>query len=69
MVNADKVKRKLPSLLSDDSITDKVIHARHNRLQYRLRQLKKKNPAKFNTLLNKLVADVSEVEKTLEDTA
>jgi len=35
------------------------------RTRYRVEQLKRKNPEKYNTLINKLIADLSEVEKAI----
>jgi hypothetical protein len=35
------------------------------RTRYRVEQLKRKNPEKYNTLTNKLIADLSEVEKAI----
>ena len=47
VVNADRVKRKLPSLLLDGSTTSKKGWRVFMRYRYRLEQLKKPNPEKF----------------------
>jgi hypothetical protein len=65
MVNADRVKRKLPSLLIDGETTDKRHWAAHNRVVYQLQQLKKRNPQKFNTLTNKLLMVLEEFERAV----
>jgi hypothetical protein len=50
MVNADRVKRKLPYLLVDGSTTKKKGWNSLMRYRYRYSRFKKKNPEKFNTL-------------------
>ena len=75
-MNADRVKRKLPSLLVSGptyclrnsksfSLRKKENWNRLMRTRYRVEQLKRKNPEKYNTLINKLIADLSEVEKAI----
>ena len=63
LVNADRVKRKLPSLLLDGSTNTKKGWKAFMRSRYRFDRFKKKHPEKFNTLTNKLVADLAELEK------
>ncbi len=73
MVNADRVKRKLPSLLVDgpsacSSTAKKSKKKNWNSLmyyRYRLGIFKANNPEKFNTLTNKLIADLTEFEKAI----
>jgi hypothetical protein len=65
MVNADRVKRKLPSLLLDGSTNNKKGWKAFMRSRYRLEQFKKKNPERFNTLTNKIIADLTEIEKAV----
>ncbi len=66
MVNADRVKRKLPSLLVDDcSSRHKKGWDEFIRTRRRLSSFKKRNPEKFNTLTNKVIADLSELEKAV----
>jgi hypothetical protein len=50
VVNADRVKRKLPSLLCDGPTTDKKQWNQHNKIVYRLQRFKRENPEKFSTL-------------------
>ncbi len=64
MVNADRVKRKLPSLLVGDcSNRRKKSWNKFIRTRSRLSTFKKNNPEKFNTLINRVIADLSELEK------
>ena len=68
MVNADRVKRKLLSLLVDDcSNRHKEDWNKFMRSRYRLEQFKKKNPEKFNTLTNKIIADLTDLEKAVSN--
>jgi hypothetical protein len=75
-LNADRVKRRLPSLLVSGpanclknsksfSLSKKQNWNRLMRTRYRVEQLKRKNPEKYNTLTNKLLADLSDVEKAI----
>jgi hypothetical protein len=66
MVDADRVKRKLPSLLvSNCSSRNKKGWRAFMRMRYRFEQFKKHNPEKFNTLINRVIADLSELEKAV----
>jgi hypothetical protein len=65
MVNADRVKRKLPSLLCNGSTTDKKQWNKHNKIVYRLQRFKKRNPEKFGSLYNKLIAVLEEFENAV----
>jgi hypothetical protein len=65
MVNADRVKRKLPSLLVDTSTTKRKGWNSLMRSRYRLAQFKKNSPDRCNTLTNKIIADLSELEKAV----
>ncbi len=65
MVNADSVKRKLPSLLVDDcSNRHKEGWTKFMRTRSRLSKFRKNNPEKYNTLANKIIADLNELEKS-----
>ena len=66
MVNTDRVKRKLPSLLVDSSTSKKKGWNSLMRYRYRFEQFKKRQPEKFNTLTNKIIADLTEIEKTVD---
>jgi hypothetical protein len=66
LVNADRVKRKLPSLLVDDETTKKKGRNSLMRNRYRKAKFKKNNPKKFNTLTSKLLFDLAEFEKELK---
>jgi hypothetical protein len=72
MVNADRVKRKLPSLLVDNCSNGGLnaeSRAKHKkgwnkfmRTRTRLSRLKKRSPEKYNTITNKIIADLNELE-------
>ena len=67
MVNADRVKRKLPSLLVDDSTTKKKNWNSFMRYRYRFIQFKKRQPEKFNSLTNRVLADLMNLEKAVNN--
>jgi hypothetical protein len=65
LVNADRVNRKLPSLLVEGSTTKKKSWNSLMCYRYRIAKFKKNNPEKFNTLANKLIFDLTELEKAV----
>jgi hypothetical protein len=65
MVNADRVKRKIPSLLIDGNTNNKKGWKAFMRYRYQFERFKKQNPEKFNTLTNKIMADLFELEKAV----
>ena len=66
MVNSDRVVRKLPSLFVDDcSSRNKMGWNAFMRARYRFEQFKKHNPEKFDTLINKVIDDLNELEKAI----
>jgi len=66
LVNADRVVRKLPSLfVGNCSSRNKVGWNAFMRMRYRFKQFKKHNPEKFNTLINRVIFDLSELEKNI----
>lgn len=66
MVDADRVMRKLPSLfVGNCSSRNKKGWRAFMRMRYRFEQFKKHNPEKFNTLINRIIADLSELEKAV----
>jgi hypothetical protein len=67
-LNADRVKRKLPSLLVDDSTTKKKNWNSLMRYRYRFTQFKKRQPEKFNSITNHILADLEEFEKAVNAT-
>ncbi|MGA3290896.1 MAG: hypothetical protein ABSD42_11730 [Candidatus Bathyarchaeia archaeon] len=69
MVNADRVKRKLPSFLVGNCNNRKNKKGWNvfMRSRYRLEQFKKRNSEKFNTLTNKVMADLTELEKAVSN--
>jgi hypothetical protein len=65
MVNADRVKRKLPSLLCSGPTTDKKEWAKRHRIEIGLKRLKKRNPEKYHILETRLIRDLEEIEKAV----
>jgi len=65
MVNVSRVRRKLPALLVDGVTTYKHGWAVYKRTEYRLNRLRRRNPAKFQSLLNKLLASLEDIEAAL----
>ena len=68
MVNADRVKRKLPSLLVDSSTTKKRSWNSLMRYRYRFTQFKKRQPEKFNAITNRILLDLADLEKAVNET-
>ena len=66
MVNAEKVKRKIPSVFVDNcSKSNRKEWNKFMRVRYRFLQWKKNHPEQAATLLNKLVADYKEIEQAV----
>ncbi len=67
MVNAERVMRKLPSLLVDNCSNRKNKKGwnKFMRTRRRLSNFKSDNPERFNTLTNKVIADLNELEKAV----
>ena len=66
MVNAERLKRKLPSLLVDDcSNRNKKSWNKFMKTRRKITHFKKHNPEKFNTLTNKIIAALTELEKAV----
>jgi len=63
MVNADRVKKKLPSLLCNGSTTNKKEWARRHRIEIGLKRLKKQKPTKYYNLETQLIFVLEEMEK------
>jgi hypothetical protein len=66
MVNAERVKRKLPSLLGAGSTNRKKAWRAFMRYRYRYEQFKKSNSDRCNNLTNKIIADLSELEEAIK---
>jgi hypothetical protein len=66
-VNADRVKRKLPSLLVDSSTTKKKSWNSLMRYRYRFIQFKKRHPEKFNAITNSILLDLTALEKAVNE--
>jgi hypothetical protein len=54
LVNADRVKRKPPSLLVEDSTTKKKTWNSLNAYRYRFTRFKKQQPEKFNSMTKRI---------------
>ena len=71
MVNTDRVKKKLPSLLVDGDTSKREYNNVFMQNRYRLRQFQRRNPQKFNSLINQLCAILNEIDggmaKTIGD--
>ena len=67
MVNADRVKRKLPSLFVDSSTTRKESWNSLMRYRYRFTQFKKRHPEKFNSITNRILLDLTDLEKAVNE--
>ena len=67
MVNADRVKRKLPSLLVDGSTTGKKSWNSLMRYRYQFAQFKRRHPEKFNSLTNRILLDLIDLEKAVNE--
>jgi hypothetical protein len=65
VVNADRVKRKLPSLLCDGDTIKRENNNMFMRNRYRLQQFQKRNPQRFNCLMNQLCAILDEIDKEM----
>jgi hypothetical protein len=64
-LNADRVKRKLPSLLVDDSTTKKENWNSLMRYRYRFTQFKRQQPKKFDSITNRILLDLTDLEKAV----
>jgi hypothetical protein len=67
LVNADRVKRKLSSLLLDNNTNSSNGWKTFMRYRYPFEQFKRRNPEKFNSLTNRVLADL-EFEKAVNAT-
>ena len=67
MVNADRVKRKLPSLLVESSTTGKKSWNSLMRYRYRFTQFKRRQPEKFNSITNRILLDLTDLEKAVNN--
>lgn len=62
MVNVDRVKRKLPSLLLDGATTDRRHWAKRRKIERKLGVLKKRKPEQYHTLETRLIRDLEALE-------
>jgi hypothetical protein len=67
MVNADRVKRKLPCLLCSGDTGNRKNNNEFMRNRYRFQQFIKRKPQKFNSLANQLCAILDELDKEMTE--
>lgn len=65
MVNTNRVKKKIPSLLLDSNSTTKQGWRDLMRNRYHYAQFNKRNPERCNILIDKIVTDLKELEKAV----
>jgi hypothetical protein len=68
MVNADRIKRKLPCLLCDGDTGNRVSNNAFMRNRYRLRQFQKRKPQRFNYLTNQLCSVLGDIDREMAET-
>ena len=66
MVNANRIKKKLPSLLVDGDTSKQKFQNEFMRNRYWLQQLNKKNPERVNSLVNELVSVLDQIDRELK---
>jgi hypothetical protein len=66
-LNADRVKRKLPSLLLNSNTNSPDGWKAFMRYRYHFEQFKRRNPDKFNNLTNRVLADLLQLEKAVNE--
>jgi hypothetical protein len=67
LVNADRVKRKLPSLLVDGSTTGKRSWNSLMRYRYRFTQFQNRKPEIFAFMTNRIIADLIDLENAINE--
>ena len=67
MVNADRVKRKLPFLLVNGATTDKRFWAARHRVEHGLKRLRKRKPEQYQSLETRLIHDLEAMEKAASE--
>ena len=65
-VNFKQVVSKIPILLVHSKTTSNKGHNEYKRLDRGLQRFKKKNPEKYNALMNKTMDNLNEWEKALK---
>jgi hypothetical protein len=66
-LNADRIKRKLPSFLVDGSTTEKKSWNSLMCYRYRFIQFKKRQPEKFNSITNRILSDLTALERAVNE--
>jgi hypothetical protein len=66
MVNADRVKRKLPCLLCDCDTGKRESNNAFMRNRYWLQQFKSRKPQRFDTLTSELIFILVKIEKEMK---
>ena len=66
MVNSKRVVKKLPALLCDSDTSRRECYNAFMRYRFRLQQLKRRRPERFNTLTFELVGVLEKIDKELQ---
>ncbi len=69
MVNADRVKRKLPSLLVEGNTTEKKNWNSFMLYRYRFTQFEKRQPEKFHSITSRILLDLTCLEKAINESS
>ena len=67
MVNADRVKRKLPALLCNGDTSRREFNNDFMRNRYRLQQLRRHKPGRYNILTNELLKVLDKIDHELNN--
>jgi len=65
VVNASRVKKKIPSLLVGGDTTKRKNNKEFMRNRYRLQQFQRRNPERFNNLTNQLTVVLEEIDREI----
>ena len=64
-MSADRVKRKLPGMLCDGETESQANDAKFMRKRYRLAQMQKRKPQRFDSLTNRLIMVLEEFDREI----
>ena len=65
MVNVDRVRRKLPSLLVDGDTSKRKHNKEFMRNRYGLQHFQRRNPKRFSNLTNQLMVILEEIDRKI----
>jgi hypothetical protein len=66
-LNADRVKKKIPSLLIDGNSIERANFNRFMRLRYGFGQFQKRRPQRCNELTNQLINVLKAIETEIQE--